>query len=384
MKINQFPNQLQNLLGVLMLVMTGASASAQVPVIASLSRNGELVCTNIQPGTTASVEWASSVLGPWTNTWAGLDSLTVDSNGLIQVRVPMFYRVRGVSAAPAGMVLIPGGPFAMGDAFPDHPPAEWSVHTVQVSGFYMDKYEVTKALWDEVYQWAITNGYSFEAGAQGKATNHPAHSMTWYDAVKWCNARSEKEGRTPAYYTNAAQTKVYRSEQINLQNEWVRWNAGYRLPTEAEWEKAARGGLSGRRFPWGDVISHTQANYNGHPYSNFDYDLGPEGYHPTYEDGTFRYTSPVGAFAANSYGLHDMAGNVSEWCWDWYGDTYHDSSPEIDPRGPVTGPPGFYHLIRGGSWYDQAYRCRVAERVTTYAESTFFTLGFRAILSQNQ
>jgi formylglycine-generating enzyme required for sulfatase activity len=85
--------------------------------------------------------------------------------------------------------------------------------------------------------------------------------VDWYDVVKWCNARSEMEGRTPAYYTSAEQTTVYRSGQTDVDNAWVNWTAGYRLPTEAESEKAARGGASGQRFPWGDTISWGQANY---------------------------------------------------------------------------------------------------------------------------
>jgi len=119
--------------------------------------------------------------------------------------------------------------------------AERPVHTVSVSAFYMDRTEVTKALWDEVYQWAIANGYSFDNQGSGKAANHPVHSVNWYDTVKWCNARSQKEGRTPAYYTSAAQTTVYRTGQMDVRNDWVKWSAGYRLPTEAEWEKAGRG-----------------------------------------------------------------------------------------------------------------------------------------------
>ena len=92
----------------------------------------------------------------------------------------------------------------------------------------MDRYEVTKGLWQDVYQWAVTHGYSFDYGdsGQGKTSNHPAQMMTWYDAVKWCNARSEKENKTPAYYTDTAQTTVYRAGQINVDNSWVNWNVG--------------------------------------------------------------------------------------------------------------------------------------------------------------
>jgi formylglycine-generating enzyme required for sulfatase activity len=271
----------------------------------------------------------------------------------------------------------------MGNTFPGEGDSdELPLHTNQISAFLMDQYEVTKAQWDEVYNWAITHGYSFDFGALGKTNDHPAHSMTWYDAVKWCNARSEQAGLTPAYYTSAAQTNVYRSGQTNVQNGWVKWNAGFRLPTEAEWEKAARGGASGRRFPWGDtnVITHSRANY----YSIFPdaYDVSPtRGYHPTFAVGGVRgvpYTSPAGYFAPNGYGLYDMAGNVWEWCWDWYG--AYSSASQTDPRGPTSGP---FRVVRGGSWGYDAFFCRAADRSFTPADQ-YDVRGFRSVLPQGQ
>ena len=130
--------------------------------------------------------------------------------------------------------------------------------------------------------------------------------------VKWCNARSEKEGLAPCYHTDVARTAVYRTGRVDVTNDMVNWSAnGYRLPTEAEWEKAARGGLVGRRFPWGDQITHSLANYSSD--SIYPYDTSPtRGYHPDYQAGGAPYTSPVGNFAANGYGLYDMAGNVYE------------------------------------------------------------------------
>jgi len=365
-------------LSVLTLALAVAPAAAQI-VISSFSQNGELVCTNLQPGTTATVEWAPSVDGPWTNNWAALDAVTVDSNGTIRVSVPMFYRVRGVPA-PVGMVLIPAGSFTMGDTFSEGWFDEFPLHSVYVSGFYMDRFEVTKALWDEVKAWNGGNGYVYDYAdsGQGKAANHPAHTMTWYDAVKWCNARSQKEGLVPCYYTDAGLTLIYKTGQVEPE-PYVKWNAsGYRLPTEAEWEKAARGGLAGHRFPWSDAdtITHSRANYQSYP--GLPYEVNPtEGYHPTFATGDTPYSSPVGFFGPNGYGLYDMAGNMAEWCWDLYSGSYYSSSPGTDPRGPSSG---LALVFRGGSWASSANFCRAATRYAhgglTYRRNT---IGFRSV-----
>ena len=356
------------------------AAFGQSPVISSFSQNGELVCTNLLVGSMATVEWASFVTGPWTNNWAGLESVTADSNGIIRVSVPMFYRVRGV-AAPAKMALIPAGTFQMGDAFNEGNGDERPTHAVYVSGFYMDKYEVTKALWDEVSQWATNHGYSLGGGG-GKAENHPVQGIPWRGMVKWCNARSEKEGRIPAYYTDAAQTDVYRTGGSDVQNDWVKWNAGYRLPTEAEWEKAARGGLSGFRFPWGDTISHSQANY--YSTRDYSYDVSPtQGLHPAYADGDEPHTAPAGLFGASGYGLYDMTGNVWEMCWDWYDGGYYSTSPTSDPRGPATGNE---RVRRGGGWGvgSPAYNCRVSFRASWPPNVFNDRVGFRCVLPLGQ
>jgi formylglycine-generating enzyme required for sulfatase activity len=349
----------------------------QRPVIESFGTNGVLVCTNLLPASVAEVEWAPTASGPWTNTWAGLTNLVVDANGTVLIQVPMFYRVRGQPkpSIPPGMVLIPAGPFLMGDSL-DHTTKELPVHTTQVGAFYMDKYEVTGALWDEVRTWALGHGYTFNNNIRARAPDHPVVVVTWYDAVKWCNARSEIERKLPAYYTSAAQSEVYRSGKVDVENEWVKWDAGYRLPTEAEWEKAARAGASGHRFPWFDTetITHSRANYKSdHGYA---YDVSPtEGYHPTFETDRWPLTSPVGYFAPNAYGLYDMVGNAWEWCWDWYG--AYSASPATDPRGPTSG---VYRVARGGGWYHIPQQCRTAWR-GGYNPSGFDLVGgFRSVL----
>src|ERR1017187_2689461 len=119
------------------------------------------------------------------------------------------------------------------------------------SAFIRDKKLWNKSLWDTDHSWNGGNGYSYDNPGSGKAPTHPVQTVNWYDVVKWCNARSEMEGLEPCYYADANMAVVYKSGQVT--NPWVNWSAsGYRLPTEAEWEKAARGGASGHRFPWSD------------------------------------------------------------------------------------------------------------------------------------
>lgn len=333
--------------------------------ITSFTADGYVTWTNAPTNATFTVQTATALLGP--SNWVDYIQVPITN----PVTTHLLYDPN----PPTGMAFIPAGSFKMGDNVDSG--IGRPVHFVYVSAIYIDRHEVTKALWNDVYNWAITQGYSFDYGdsGQSKAADHPAHSMTWYDAVKWCNARSEKEGRVPAYYLDAAQMAVYRSGQITNENSWVKWNAGYRLPTEAEWEKAARGGVSGQRFPWGNAITHGQANY--YSSSNHAYDTSPtRGSHPAY-GGVFPITSPAASFAPNGYWLYDMIGNVSEWCWDWYGGSYYDLSPGFDPCGPSSGSS---RVLRGGSWFHQANFCRTADRNYGNPSIRANVLGFRSVL----
>ena len=274
-----------------------------------------------------------------------------------------------VASAPQGMALIPAGTFTMGDSldgFSDAIPV-----STTVSAFYMAETEVTLSEWQAVFFWAKDNGYSDLPVGSGKGPNHPVHTVSWYDTVKWCNARSQQEGLAPIYYTDDAQTTVYKTGNVDVTNAQVKWTAnGYRLPTEAEWEKAARGGLSGQRFPWGNTINQNLANYNGN--TGLTYDLGPNGYNAIGSiGGTSPATSPVGSFAANGYGLHDMTGNIWEWCWDRYGSPY---AGETDPKGAALGSD---RVVRSGSWYLNATYGRVADRHGRDPSFGVYDGGFR-------
>jgi len=300
----------------------------------------------------------------------------LDANGEIVVvnhSSQEFFRMAvQVLEVPEDFALIPGGTFSMGSTNGDTVNDAPSVN-VYVSEFYIAKYEVTKVLWDEVSTWAANHSYTDLGVGGGKAANHPVHSVTWWDVVKWCNARSERDGLTPVYL-NADGTVFKTGTTLPTAN----WNAnGYRLPTEAEWEKAARGGVSGQRFSWGLEINHTHANYRADG-SAYTYDTSPytsPTFHPDYNDGTVPHTSPVGSFSPNGYGLYDMAGNVWEWCWDRFS-TYYYTEGAIDPRGPVAGGVGA-RVLRGGSWQSQAAQARPARRRSNLPGDTDSRMGFR-------
>ena len=169
-------------------------------------------------------------------------------------------------------------------------------HEVALTGFSIDQHEVTKAFWDEVYAWAISNGYSFTNAGIAEGPEHPVHSVNWYDCVKWANALSERDGHTPCYYTDDNCTQVYRTGEVDLTNYNVRWNVdGYRLPTESEWEVAARGGLEGSKYAWGESASTSKANF---------------------DQSLHGATLPVGSYPSTGYGLYEIGGNLREWTWD--------------------------------------------------------------------
>jgi formylglycine-generating enzyme required for sulfatase activity len=289
-------------------------------------------------------------------------------------------------------VLLPSGDFQLGDSLNEGNSDELPLRWVTLNQFAVQNKEVTLQQWREVMSWALNNGYDFENLGSGRGVNHPVQGINWYDAVKWCNARSEMERREPCYYTAAPfnADRVYRSGRVDLNNSQFYLSNGphytgngYRLPTEAEWERAARGGVRGGRFPTGPSISHATANYVAAPealnLAGIDASLS-SGFHPVFGARGVPLTAPVGSFAGNFVGIYDMSGNVAEWCWDWYAP--YAPGLATNPRGgdkPVTDA---RRVLRGGSGQSGAMQIRHAARDAATPDAALPYAGFRVVRRQ--
>lgn len=256
-------------------------------------------------------------------------------------------------ALPEEFLLIKGGTFQMGSSESE----AWRIedetaHTVTLSDYYISQYEVTQ----EEYQAVMGTNPSAFSGE-----NLPVDSVSWMDAILYCNARSTQEGLTPAY-------------TVEGQNvSWDRSANGYRLPTEAEWEYACRAGTE-TPFNTETSISADEANYWGHyPYLIED-NYFSQGNLET-RPGVYRQTTvAVGSFQPNAWDLYDMHGNVGEWVWDWYGS--YETGEQTDPTGPDIGT---LRVNRGGGWNDFAKNLRSAYRATLPPDSASFNLGLRLV-----
>jgi formylglycine-generating enzyme required for sulfatase activity len=259
-------------------------------------------------------------------------------------------------------VYVPAGAFRMGDNFGDGEARERPVHLVELDAFYIGKYEMTNGEWkkfredqgyddakfwpegrvapkDQIPYWTDARNHGGGAGGGGTVENdgYPVLGVNWDSAIAYCNWLSAKTGKK------------------------------YRLPTEAEWERAARG-TDQRRYPWGNAIDHSYANYVGA--SGFD-----TGAVVGFYDGSRRGELQTHS-NASPYGAFDMGGNVMEWCQDWYSRNYYSVSPRKNPKGPEKGA---YRVLRGGTFFEDALDLRSYARSAAWPSlQAHRMIGFRA------
>ena len=291
-----------------------------------INKNGTLLTEVIPAGTT---EWTD---------------VGINIEDIITYQVLAFYQSYTSAYSnevtweiPAGMIFVQGGTFEMGDHYGEGSSYELPAHDVTIDAFFIGDNEVTQGEYEAVVGSNPAHNY-------GVGANYPVYYLSWYDAVTFCNLKSQQEGLMPCY---------------NLSNWSCDFNAnGYRLPTEAEWEYAARGGVN-----WTDDY-----RYSGcHNVSDL----------PNYawiSSNSNNQTHPVGTKLPNQLEIHDMSGNVWEWCNDWYDSSYYSSSPANNPTGPPTGTS---LVLRGGSWRVNGNGCRVANRDYGNPYYSYYSNGFR-------
>lgn len=256
--------------------------------------------------------------------------------------------------AEDGFVLIPGGTFQMGSpAGEPERSLDEIPHSVTVRNFYMAKSELSQ----EDYEAVMGMNPSVTKGS-----NLPVTNITWYDAVQYCNKRSTAEGLIPCY---------------RVSGTTVTWNKaanGYRLPTEAEWEYAARAATT-TPFHFGDYVHNSDANcYNAYGYNN-----DASGSWVNGSDAYLRRPVEVDRYPANAYGLYNMHGNAAEWVWDWYG--AYDSGAVENPCGPENGNA---KIVRGGGWNDHPKHIRSAYRGAQPADVGLYSIGIRLVRSAGE
>jgi formylglycine-generating enzyme required for sulfatase activity len=277
-------------------------------------------------------------------------------------------QTKPLTTAP-DMAYVQGGSYEMGDVFREGGYDEKPVHRVTLSDFYMGKYEVT---FEEFDAFCVATGRANPSDEGWGRGRRPVIHVDWYDAVEYCNWLSEQQGLKPVYRIDKSR-KDPNNQDINDDKKWTvtaDFGAkGYRLPTEAEWEYAAR--ERGRKVRFGngqDIIRPAEVNFNASAMYKKTYSV----------TGEYRgKTVEVDSLSANSLGLKHMSGNAGEWCQDWYDSAYYSTSKDArDPNGPASGQ---FRVVRGGAWYLNPESCRVANRYYGRPDIRSNAVGFRVV-----
>ena len=270
-----------------------------------------------------------------------------------------------LSQVPAGMVLIPGGTYKMGSG--EGQDMEKPVHEVEITSFYMDIYEVTIA---DFKKFVNATGYVTDAEKNGGSIIFDGKDFSKRKGIDWRfdavgTRHKEEEFNEPVTHIS-----------WNDANAYAQW-AGKRLPTEAEWEYAARGGESGYKFAWGNqpLGDKVVANVSDENYAK----LVEWPYFKGYNDG-YMLAAPVGSFEPNSLGLYDMAGNAWEWCADYFDETYYSRSPR---KNPINDKPDERRVLRGNSWDGRPGNMRASRRTSDLQSNSYADTGFRCVKDVN-
>jgi len=300
--------------------------------------NDDEVAARVWPINQLSESWIQACVDIPPNLKGSVATFTVSIQDLQSTDVRVV--VDNFSFSPAvieneNMVFVEGGSFMMGSN--EGESDEKPVHPVTVSSFYIGKYEVTQIEWNAIMDY----NPSWHRG-----DNRPAENLDWYEAIEYCNKRSIKEGLLPCYNidTNNRDRNNTNKDDYNKWYVEVNWNAnGYRLPTEAEWEFSAGGGIFSNGYNFSGSNDHRLVSWSSSKsiYQNYS-------------------TNSVGKLAPNELGIYDMSGNVWEWCWDWYNDKHYSASNVDNPRGPVSGS---RRVLRGGCCSETLDRNAMASRV---------------------
>lgn len=261
---------------------------------------------------------------------------------------------------PPNMVYVAGGTFQMGDTFGDGYPAEKRVHKVTLGSYYFNRYEVT---FEEYDAFCTATNHAKPDDQKWGRGKRPVMNIDWYDAIAYCNWKSQQEGLEQVYTIDKGNSDPNNLSQSNKRTWIVRanWSAdGFRLPTEAEWEYAARD--RGKRQKWAGTSDERRVHLYGNVFKKDKKDV-------------YR-TSPIGSFKANELGIYDLSSNVQEWCWDNYAS--YTSAEQKDPRGAAKGNS---KVVRGGSGAGAIIYHRNSYRSSKVSSSSNFAVGFRMVRS---